>query len=67
MPWSSQCDTSAVRQWDTVERSLRGALSLKYCYSYMVQALPEHPVGNQQGSWAINFLIRMRVDVIKLV
>ena len=33
----------------------------------MVQAVLEHPVGSQRGSWDISVMIRIGVDVIVLV
>jgi hypothetical protein len=37
------------------------------CHFHLVQALPEHPVGSQQGSWVIRVITRMRVDVITAI
>ena len=28
-----------------------------YCYCYMVQDLPEHPVGSQRGSWGTSVIV----------
>jgi hypothetical protein len=30
-----------------------------YCYCYMVQDLPEHPVGSQRGSWGTSVIARI--------
>jgi hypothetical protein len=30
-----------------------------YCYWYMVQDLPEHPIGSQRGSWGTSVIIRI--------
>jgi hypothetical protein len=37
----------------------RRALHYCYCYYYMVQDLPEHPVGSQRGSWGTSVIVRI--------
>jgi hypothetical protein len=42
-------------------------ISALYCYCYMVQALPEHPVGSQRGSWGTSVIVRIGINIIELV